>query len=123
MIPLWILAAFLAFMAVIWSVHAVDDYAAVRYGYAPFALPNVLFMLIPNGLLLLVVREAGAGEQARLLVILAATALLGMLLLIRSRTNGWVALFAAPMMLFFSPVLVFSVLFRVLSRLNGSERD
>ena len=59
----WILGAFLVFVAVIWSVHATDDYASALYGYAPFALPNVLFMLIPNGLLLLTIRESGELNQ------------------------------------------------------------
>jgi hypothetical protein len=118
---LWIFAAFVAFTLIIRSVHAVDDYALDRYGYAPFALPNVLFMLIPNGLLLFVVHEAGAGDHTRMLVTLAAAALLGMFVLIRSRANGWVAIFAAAMLLVCAPVLVFSVLFRSLSRSNSSE--
>jgi len=37
---LWILGAFVVFMVVIRSVHAADDYASARYGYAPFAMPN-----------------------------------------------------------------------------------
>jgi len=117
---LWILGAFLLFMAIIWSVQAADDYASVRYGYAPFALPNVLFMLVPNGLLLFAVRDGG---QEGLFVTLAGAAMLGMLLLIRSRTSGWIALFAAPAMLICAPVLLFSLLFRVLARANDIERD
>lgn len=114
---LWTLAAFLAFMAIIWSVHAVDDYAAARYGYAPFAMPNLLFMLIPNGLLLMTVRDGG--EQPPVLMTLAGAALLGMLLLIRAKTNGWIALFAAPLLLAGAPVLMFSVLFRGLARADS----
>lgn len=116
---LWILAAFLVFMAIIRSVHALDDYAAACFGYAPFAMPNVLFMLIPNGLLLLAIRDGG--EQTQIFVILAGAAMLGMLLLIRAKTNGWVALFAAPILLCCAPVLVFSVLFRGLARADGGE--
>jgi hypothetical protein len=116
---LWILAAFVAFMAVIRGVHAVDDYASNRYGYAPFAMPNVLFMLIPNGLLLLSIRDGG--EQTQMLVTLAGAVMLGMLLLIRAKTSGWVALFAATLLLCCAPVLVFSVLFRGLARANGDE--
>jgi hypothetical protein len=116
---LWFLGAFVVFMAAIWSVHAVDEYAAARYGYAPFAMPNVLFMLIPNGLLLVAVRQGG--EQTQVLVTLAGAALLGMLLLIRSRTSGWIALFAAPMLLAWAPVLVFTVLFRGMARTDGGE--
>ncbi len=117
---LWILGAFLVFMAVIWSAHAVDDYASEGYGYAPFAMPNLLFMLIPNALLLLALRDAGAGAQTQVLVTLAGMAMLGMFLLVKARTNGWIALFAAPMMLACAPVLAFSVLFRSLARADGS---
>jgi hypothetical protein len=116
---LWILGAFVVFMAVVWSVHVVDDYAAARYGYAPFALPNVLFMLIPNGLLLFAVRQGG--EQTQVLVTLAGAALLGILLLIRAKTNGWIALFAAPLLLLCAPVLVFSVLFRGMARTASGD--
>ena len=116
---LWILVAFLAFMAIIWSVYALDDYAAARFGYAPFAMPNVLFMLIPNGLLLLAIGYGG--EQAHIFVVLAGAVALGMFLLIRAKTNGWVALFVAPMLLCCAPVLVFSVLFRGLARAGGGE--
>ncbi len=117
---LWILGAFLVFMAVIRSAHAVDDYASARYGYAPFAMPNLLFMLIPNAQLLFAVRDAGAGAQTQVLVTLAGMAMLGMFLLVKARTSGWIALFAAPMMLFCAPVLVLSVLFRSLARADGS---
>ena len=115
----WILLAFLGFSAIIWSVHAVDEYASARYGYTPFAMPNLLFMSIPSGLLLITIRDGG--EQAQLLVTLAGAAMLGMLLLVRARTSGWIALFAAPMMLFCAPVLLFSVLFRGLARAGRSE--
>jgi hypothetical protein len=120
---LWTLAAFLAFMAIVWSVHALDDYAMARYGYAPFAMSNLLFMSIPSGLLLLVVREGGAGMQTRVLVTLVGAAMLGIFLLVKARTNGWIALFVAPMLLVFSPVLVFSVLFRSLARADGNGEE
>jgi len=118
---LWITGAFVLFMILIWSVHATDDYASARYGYAPFAMPNVLFMLIPNSLVLLAIREDGGHTQ--ILVALAGAATLGMLLLVRSRTNGWVALFAAPILLLCAPVLVFSVLFRALAGLSSGNRN
>ena len=114
-----ILVAFLAFMVAVWGVHATDDYALARYGYAPFAMPNVLFMLIPNAMLLVAI--GGGGTETQLLVTLAGLTMLAMLLLVRSRTNGWIALFAAPLMLFCAPVLVFSVFFRGLARGGGSE--
>jgi hypothetical protein len=117
---LWILGAFVVFVVVIRSVHATDDYASARYGYAPFAMPNLLFMLIPNGLLLFALQNGG--QQTQILIILAGAATLGMLVLVCSRTNGWIALFAAPMLLFCAPVLVFSILFRGLARADrGGE--
>jgi len=114
---LWIVGAFVVFAALIWGVHAVDDYASARYGYAPFAMPNLLFMLIPHGLLLLAIR--GDPLRSQVLLALAGVAMLGMLLLVRSRANGWIALFAAPMLLLGAPVLLFSVLFRGLARPGG----
>jgi hypothetical protein len=78
-------------------------------------MPNLLFMLVPNGLLLFAVRDGGAGTQSQVLVTLAGAVMLGMYLLIRSKTNGWIGLFAAPVMLVCAPVLVFSVLFRGLA--------
>lgn len=114
---LWILGGFLVFMAAIRGVQFLDDYAFQRYGYAPFSMPNLLFMLIPNGLLLFAIRDAGAdGARGQVLMTLASAAMLGMILLVKSRTNGWIALVAAPLMLFGAPVLVFSVLFRGLAR-------
>ena len=117
----WILLAFLGFSVIIWSAHAVDEYASARYGYAPFAMPNLLFMSIPSGLLLLAIRDGG--EQTQLLVTLAGAAMLGMLLLVRARTSGWIALYASPMMLLCAPVLLFSVLFRSLARAGRSEEE
>lgn len=109
---LWIVGAFLLFVTIIWSTHAVDLYASKAYGYAPFAMPNLLFMLIPNALLLFAVRDAGTGPHTQLLLTLTGAAMLGMFLLVKARANGWIALFAAPMMLVCAPVLVFSLLFR-----------
>lgn len=117
----WILGAFLVFMAFIRSVHALDDYASARYSYAPLAMPNVLFMLIPNGLLVFTIRDSG--EQPLLLVALAGVATLGIFLLVRSRTNLWIALIAAPLLLLCAPVLVFTVLFRRLAQVGDSDRS
>ncbi len=109
MTALLIAAGFLTFMGLIWCIHAADGYALARFGYAPFALPNALFMLIPHGLLLLAVQGNGHRE---LLAGLAGAGLLGLLLLVRSRTNGWLALFAAPVLLLGAPVVALAVLFR-----------
>jgi hypothetical protein len=105
-------AAFLLFVGLIWSVHRLDAHALDRYGYAPFALPNLLFMLIPHALLVLALQGTGPRE---LLATLAGAGMLAVLLLIRSRTSGWVALYAAPVQLLAAPLLLFSVLFRRLA--------
>jgi hypothetical protein len=112
-----VIAAFAVFMGLIWSVHRLDAYARTRYGYAPFALPNVLFMLIPHGLLLMAIQ---GGERQELLATLAGIGMLGVLILIKARTNGWIALYAAPLQLVAAPLLLFAVLFWVLA---GAERQ
>jgi hypothetical protein len=109
---------FLLFMGLIWSVHAVDDYALGRFGYAPFALPNALFMLIPHALLIMAIQDGGPRE---LLATAAGAGMLGMLLLIKHRTNGWLALYAAPILLLAAPVVLFTVMFRGFAR-GGDER-
>lgn len=109
--------AFLVFLGLIWSIHAVDGYALARYAYAPFALPNALFMLIPHGLLLMAIQ---GGAHRELLATLAGVGMLGLFLLIRQRTNGWLALYAAPVLLIAAPVAVLTVLFRGFAQGGGS---
>jgi hypothetical protein len=58
-----------------------------------------------------------------LLVTIAGAGMLGIFLLVKARTNGWIALYAAPLMLLCAPVLLFSVLFRGLARTDGGEKD
>ena len=82
---LGIAVGFLLFMGLIRAVYAVDDYALARFGYAPFAMPNVLFMLIPHLLLLLAIQGV---EPRELWAGLSGAGLLGMLLIIKVRTNG-----------------------------------
>ena len=113
-------AAFLVFLGLIWSVHRVDRYALARYGYAPFALPNVLFMLIPHGLLLAAIQS---GEHQELFATLAAVGLLAVFLIIKVRTNGWLSLYAAPLQLVAAPVLVFAVLFRRFAVADGRSDE
>jgi hypothetical protein len=128
-------AAFLAFVALIGTVHAVDSWSLRRFGYAPFALVNVLLMLLPSGALLSglgVLAGAAPGTPGLdglaqvlnplWLCGLAACAGGAMAWLIGRRTNAWVALFAAPLLLVGAPVLVFSVLFRTLAT-AGQTRD
>jgi hypothetical protein len=121
-------AGFLAFMALIGAVHAVDSWSLRRFGYAPFALVNVLFMLLPSGALLAglaILSGVGLGGSdldglaqvvdPRWLCALAACVGGAMAWLIWRRTNAWVALCAGPLLLFAAPVLVFSILFRTLA--------
>ena len=123
---LGLIGAFFVFMALIGAVHALDQWALNRFGYAPFALINVLAMLLPSaalwaGLAVLAGQEAGAlGELAgalgpALLFGLAIAAVLAMAWLLRRRTPTWVAAIVAPLLLVAAPVLVFSVLFSTLA--------
>lgn len=116
---LFIAAGFIVFMGLVWSVHAVDAYSLEHFGYAPFVLPNTLFMLIPHGLLLLASQGSGYRD---LLVTLAGAGMLGVLLIIKARTTGWLALYAAPVLLVAAPVVVFTVLFRELAQGGGNKR-
>lgn len=122
MTVLFVVLAFLAFTLVIWSVHAINGYALAQFGYAPFSMPNMLLMLVPHGLMFWTLQplEEGPGLHSVLangapgvilvlLLILAAT--IGMFLVIGRRTNRWVALYAAPLMVLSAAVLVWAVLF------------
>lgn len=102
-------AAFLVFAGAVWSVHAVNRYATAQHGYTPFAMSNALFMLLPHGLLLYAVGEGGAGKE--LAVTLAGAGFLAMFLLVRHRSNGWLGLFTAALLLAGASVLVFSIFF------------
>jgi hypothetical protein len=113
MTVLLVAGGFVLFMGLIWSVHAVDRYALARFGYAPFAPANALFMLIPHGLLIMAVQGSGPRE---LLATLAGAGMLVVLLLVRQRTSGWLALYAAPVLLLAAPVVLFTVLFRRLAQ-------
>ena len=123
---LGLIGAFFVFMALIGAVHALDQWALNRFGYAPFALINVLAMLLPSaalwaGLAVWAGQEAGPlGELAgalgpALLFGLAIAAVLAMAWLLRRRTATWVAAIVAPLLLVAAPVLVFSVLFSTLA--------
>lgn len=118
---LWLIGAFALFGALLRGADALDAMAAARFGYRPFALPNVLFMAIPNALLLLAIRDEAAHTE--ILLALAGVASLALLLLIRSRTNGWMALVGTLLLLLCAPVLAFSVLFRDLARVSGGGGD
>ena len=124
--------AFLAFMALIGAVYALDTWSSGRYGYAPFALLHVVAMLPASGALWtgLALTQgldlAGSGWSAPVdpvwLLGLAAVAASAMGWIILRRTNPWVALFAAPVLLLAAPILVFSMLFRQVA-LAGEAQD
>ncbi len=124
--------AFLAFMALIGAVYALDTWARVRYGYAPFALLHVVAMLPASGALwtgLALTRGldlVGSGwsppADPAWLLGLAALAASAMGWVILRRTNPWVALFATAALLVAAPVLVFSMLFRQVA-LAGETQD
>ena len=116
-----LVGVFLVFAGAIWSVHATNRYAAARYGYAPFSMSNALFMLVPHGLLLYAV--SSGREDAGLPVTLAAAGFLGVFLLVRQRSNGWVALYTATMLLAAAGVLVFTIFFVGLAGSGHDEPD
>jgi hypothetical protein len=104
---LWLLAGFAVFMALMWSVYAVNRAVALRQGYEPFSLPNAALMLVVNLLLLSALTpEAphaaadGTGASLARVVKLTAAALLasGMLVLLARRVGLWVGLYATALM-------------------------
>jgi hypothetical protein len=122
-----LILAFAGFMAVVWSVHALDGYAQARYGYAPFALPNAALMCIPSLLLLSVL--SAAPDAASLLALPAtvdavgqvklaiwALFLVAMLGLLAWRTNPWIGAYAALLMALAAPVVLMTVLFQRFAR-------
>lgn len=129
---LGLIGAFLAFMAAMGAVYALDDLAARRYGYRPFAPPNLAFMLIPHGVLLawLVAQAPGAADGALaglpMAVVWGGTGL-GVLavgfmgLVVVARTRVWIAVAATAAMLAGASVLLLSVLFRDFARAPSGD--
>lgn len=128
MVWLALIGGLVLFMGLIGGAHALDRYAEERFGYRPFALPNLAFMLIPHGVL-----AAWAGGWSRApwppltpalgwaLVALGGAALVFMLIILRRRTSLGIAAVAAGLMLIAAPVLVLSVLFRELADLPRGQ--
>jgi hypothetical protein len=127
--------AFLAFMGLIITVQAVDRHAAGRFGYRPFALPNLAFMLIPHGLFATWLITWSTGQPAADAVLLPAPSAalwvpallaismaIGLFLILWRRTSAWIALFAVPVMAASASVLLVSGLFGELAR-AGAARD
>jgi hypothetical protein len=93
-------AAFGVFMALIWSLYAVNRHAARRFGYEPFSLPNAALMLVANLLLLSALAPGAADPGLSRSVMLGAAAVLalGMLIVIARRVGLWLALYAVGLM-------------------------
>lgn len=112
-----LIGAFLVFAGAVWSVHAANRAGLARHGYAPFSMPNALFMLVPHGLLLYAV--ANGGEGAEVAVTLAGAGFLLMYFLVRRRAGGWLGLFTALMLLVGASALAFSIFFAGLAASDG----
>lgn len=119
MVWLTLILGFLLFMGLIRVAYALDRHAEERYGYRPFALPNLAFMLIPHGVL--VAWAVGWGQDAWppitpglrwALGVLAVAALIFLLAVLQRRTSLGIALAGAGLMLVAAPVLLLSILFR-----------
>ena len=127
---LWLLLGFGVFMALIWSVYAVNRAAARRFGYEPFSLPNAALMLVANLLLLSALAPAADLPPADVLlrsqVMLAAAALLalGLFAVIARRANPWYALYAVTLMSVAAIAIFPSLLFmRFAAGSGGMEMD
>ncbi len=122
MVWLTLILGFLLFMGLISVAHALDRHAEERYGYRPFALPNLAFMLIPHGVL--VAWAVGWARDAWppltpglgwALGALAVAALILLLVVLQRRTSAGIAPVAVALMLLAVPVLLLSMLFRDLA--------
>jgi hypothetical protein len=120
MVWLGLIGGFALFMGLIGTAHALDGYTANRFGYRPFALPNLAFMLLPYGALVglaIAWRQGGwdAPALAPTLGALALAALIFMLVILWRRTRAWIALVAIGLMVIGAPILLLSMLFRDLA--------
>jgi hypothetical protein len=112
---------FAAFMVLVGAVHALDRHAAGRFGYRPFALPNLALMLVPHGLAaaalagpllgadpgtVLPLGEVGVWALGGLGLAAAGVVLWA----VRRRTDWPIALVSTLAMLLAAPVLILSVL-------------
>ena len=129
---LGLIGGFLAFMVGVGAVYALDDHAARRYGYRPFAPPNLAFMLIPHGVLLVWLVSSMPGAANGALAGLPVAVVWGgkglgvlavgfMGLVVAARTRAWIALLATAAMLAGASVLLLSVLFRDFARAPSGD--
>jgi hypothetical protein len=126
----WLLLGFGVFMALIWSVHAINRSAARRYGYEPFSLPNAALMLVANLLLLSALAPAGNAAYAsatgpRTLVMLGVVAVLaaGLLVVIVRRTSLWYGLYAVALMAVGAIAVFPSLVFMHFAAAAGGEPE
>jgi len=132
----WIVGAFAVFMALIWSVYALNRLSLARYRSEPFSPPNAALMLVVNLLLLSSLSGGNAQTDAALqlqvfahdfatLIKLAIAVLLSLWLfvVIARRTSLWVALFAVPLMAVGAIAILPSLLFRYLALADSDSDD
>lgn len=121
---IWLVVGFLGFMIAISAVNAMDRHAESRWGYRPFAVPNLAFMLIPHGIAIAAITgligrtDSEARLPAPILwlgVVLGLAAVAAMLWIIRRRANTPVAVVATLVMIAAASVLIPSMLFRALA--------
>lgn len=116
MVWLKLIGGFLLFVGLIGGAHALDRHAGDRYGYRPFALPNLAFMLLPHGVLAaLAAGLMPAPGLGWVLGALGVGALSFMLVVLHRRTNVVIASAATGLMLIAAPILLLSMLFRDLA--------
>lgn len=115
-----LIGGFLLFLLFLGGAHGLDRHAADRFGYRPFALPNLALMLLPHGILVawaLGLAWAPDLHEALvpLLAALGAAALGLMLAILIRRTSPGMALVATLLMLAGASVLLPSMFFRDLA--------
>ncbi len=115
---IWLLVGFALFMALIWSVYAVNRTAAMRFGYEPFSLPNAALMLVANLLLLSALApvsdpEVAQGAVSALWVKLGAALLIAglSLVIIARRTGLLMALYTVALLSVLAIAVLPSLLF------------
>ncbi|MGB5733226.1 MAG: hypothetical protein WBM40_02130 [Thiohalocapsa sp.] len=137
MTAIWLVLAFALFMAVIWSVYALNRVCVRRTGSEPFSLPNAALMLVVNLLLLSALSAAADGQggfaqiaatatatqTGTLVKLIVAGALALWLFTVIARRNGvWIALYAVPLMAVAAIAILPSLVFRYLA-LAAEEQD
>jgi hypothetical protein len=120
MVWLGLFGGFLLFIGLIGLADALDRHAAERYGYRPFALPNLAFMLLPQGVLAATAAASAQGITpgpvlAWVPFVFAGAALSFMLTVLWRRTSARIAVAATGLMAVGAPILLLSMLFRELA--------